>query len=159
MEASFLTIRRAAQCADSLLATELVGTSLTPRSYILLETVSELETPCQSDIVHLTGIDRSTVAHIAERLEKRGLIERSVDDDDVRRKIVRITPQGRAMIVGLTEARLRAEEKLFFAVDDVERVAFLHVLRVLVNALGPIKTATVPVLPRLKRAVRSPPHG
>ncbi len=51
-------------------------------------------------------MDAATIKGVVERLDKRGLIQRSADPDDGRRLLVSLSPAGRAELeAGLAAAR------------------------------------------------------
>ena len=62
-------LKRAAQLSADLFAEQLGKTGLTQRQYTLLETVLSNEGASQTDLVRTTGIDRSTLADLVNRLE------------------------------------------------------------------------------------------
>ncbi|MBZ0218649.1 MAG: MarR family transcriptional regulator, partial [Fimbriimonadaceae bacterium] len=55
-------LHRAGQMASEIFADELGNSGLTPRQYAVLVTVGENEGLSQTDLVEMTGIDRSTLA-------------------------------------------------------------------------------------------------
>jgi hypothetical protein len=54
--------RRAGQCAAEIFQIELGSDELTPRQYVVLVTLAQNEGLSQTQLVGLTGIDRSTHA-------------------------------------------------------------------------------------------------
>ena len=59
-------LRRVDQCAAQLYSTESADSDLTLRQLAILTAISRQEDLSQTDLVNITGIDRSTVAGIAE---------------------------------------------------------------------------------------------
>ena len=55
---------------------------ITLRQFAVLAAIQENEGCSQSDLVKSTGIDRSTLADMVQRMEKRGLIARAAAADD-----------------------------------------------------------------------------
>ena len=49
---------------------------LTPRQLAVLITVSQTEGQSQTGLVERTGIDRSTMADIVRRMQRKGLLKR-----------------------------------------------------------------------------------
>src|SRR5262249_36867199 len=88
-------LRRAQQYAFDLYAKEVGPEELTPRQFTVLLTVDQNEGLSQTDLVRLTGIDRSTLADMISRLLKRDLLARKRTENDARANAVRITPAGR----------------------------------------------------------------
>src|SRR3974377_386167 len=92
-------LRRAQQYAFDLYAKEVGSEELTPRQFTVLSAVDQNEGLSQTDLVRLTGIDRSTLADMISRLLKRELLARKRTEDDQRANSVRITPAGRRLLV------------------------------------------------------------
>ncbi|HFF2090137.1 TPA: MarR family winged helix-turn-helix transcriptional regulator [Pseudomonas aeruginosa] len=83
-----------------------IGNGLTPTQWAALVRLSETG-PCpQNQLGRLTAMDAATIKGVVERLDKRGLIQRSADPDDGRRLLVSLSPAGRAELeAGLAAAR------------------------------------------------------
>src|SRR5271165_473976 len=69
-------LHRASQRASEIFALETRDFDLTARQYAVLTTVAQYEGLSQTDLVRLTGIDRSTLADVVQRLWRRGIIRR-----------------------------------------------------------------------------------
>ena len=67
-------LHRASQRASEIFAQETRDFDLTARQYAVITTVAQHEGLSQTDLVRLTGIDRSTLADVVQRLLKRGVI-------------------------------------------------------------------------------------
>jgi DNA-binding MarR family transcriptional regulator len=89
-------LHRAEQLASDRFA-HLVGDTVTLRQFAVLAAVAETPGLSQIDLVRATGIDRSTLAEMMMRMEKRGLIERATSEADGRARSVTLTTDGRAM--------------------------------------------------------------
>jgi MarR family transcriptional regulator, temperature-dependent positive regulator of motility len=76
--------------------THLVGDTVTLRQFAVLAAVAETPGLSQIDLVRATGIDRSTLAEMLTRMEKRGLIERATSEADGRARAVTLSADGRA---------------------------------------------------------------
>lgn len=76
--------------------TQLVGDTVTLRQFAVLAAVAETPGLSQIDLVRATGIDRSTLADMLNRMEKRGLIDRATSESDGRARTVTLTTNGRA---------------------------------------------------------------
>lgn len=89
-------LHRAEQLAADRFA-QLVGDALTLRQFAVLATIADAPGLSQIDLVRSTGIDRSTLADMMNRLEKRGLITRSTSETDARARSVQLTADGAAI--------------------------------------------------------------
>lgn len=113
-------LHRACQAADSIFNEEAGRTGLTTRQFAVLLAVSRNRDISQTGLVHVTGIDRSTVAEIVKRLLKRGLLKRKRTRQDARAYAVRLTEEGIALMRDAEPAARRAEDRIRgpFSRDD-----------------------------------------
>ncbi len=86
-------LHRAEQLASDRF-TQLVGDAVTLRQFAVLAAVAETPGLSQIDLVRATGIDRSTLADMMNRMEKRGLVERVTSESDARARSVTLTAAG-----------------------------------------------------------------
>jgi DNA-binding MarR family transcriptional regulator len=90
-------LHRASQAVEEIFQGE-AGDDLTPRQLAVLATVAGNEGLSQTDIVNLTGIDRSTLADIVRRLVKKGLLQRRRTKQDARAYAVKLTDEGQRVL-------------------------------------------------------------
>ena len=90
-------LHRAGQCAKHFFGTA-VGGDLTPRQLAVLAAVADNEGGTQTDIVETTWIDRSTLADIVRRLQRKGLLHRRRTKEDARAYAVKLTDRGRRLL-------------------------------------------------------------
>lgn len=90
------------------------GLAITARQAILLDAIANADSPSQTDLTHITGIDRSTLADMTRRLVAKGVIKRRRTRDDARAYAVSLTDDGKrlagavAPVVSATTERLSA---------------------------------------------------
>lgn len=128
-------LHRAQQRADEVFAGLQGDDNATLRQFAVLAAVSEQAGLTQSDLVRITGIDRSTLTDMMERLERKGLIERKRTEKDKRAKAVRLTNKGRTRVAAAAPHALAADEALLGALPKNKRRAFLGTLEGLVAAI------------------------
>lgn len=121
----FHILHRAEQRAKLLFAEEAQGLDLTVRQLVILEAVASNENLMQTDIVRLTGIDRSTVTELIGRMVKRGLLLRERNARDARAYVIRITDEGRARLAAAEDASKRAGARFLDAVPGDRREDFV----------------------------------
>lgn len=80
------------------------------------------------------GIDRTTTSGVLSRLEARGIVRREIDPDNRRTKRAFLTPQGKAMLLGMQQSIDDAHDRLLAPLDRSERKRFLAQLVHLVQA-------------------------
>lgn len=127
-------LRRVDQCAAQLYSTESADSDLTLRQLAILTAISRQEDLSQTDLVNITGIDRSTVAGIVSRLIRKGLLERKRSPVDGRAYCVRLSKRGAKAIAGADRLYTRVEKKLLASVSAAEATQFLSTLRNILSA-------------------------
>lgn len=127
-------LRRCQQFAFDVYAEEVGGDGLTPRQFSVLATVDQNEGASQTDLVRLTGIDRSTLADMIGRLLKKGFLERERTETDQRANAVRLTPPGRKAMKAQAEAVGRAEKRLLEPLPSRLRGDFVKALGLIAEA-------------------------
>ncbi len=145
-------LRRCQQYSFDLYSKEVGGGALTPRQFTVLSTVEQNEGLSQTDLVHKTGIDRSTLADMISRLLKRGLLARKRTETDQRANSVRITAAGRKALNGAMPSVRKAETALMAALPAGKRAEFLKSLKIIAEA-GAAAEAAASAAP--KRATRT----
>ncbi len=128
-------LHRASQAADEMFSHETSGAELTPRQFTVLAAMESLESASQTQIVDATGIDRSTLADIVKRLVKRGLLSRRRSRSDARAYVVRLTPDGKAMLLQIKPAAERVEQRLFDQVPGARRGELIAALEAIIGQL------------------------
>jgi DNA-binding MarR family transcriptional regulator len=151
-------LHRAGQCADDLFARNIGKVDLTPRQFAVLRCVSENEDLSQTDLVNMTGIDRSTLADIVRRLVERGLLQRKRTKEDARMYAVRLTASGRTALGNAQPAAKSTDTSLLQVLPASQRQDFLKALSIIVEALQVAeepKEATPPVKAKAKPAKKA----
>ncbi len=88
-------LKRSVQYATHLYMTEAGKQGLTQRQFTVLNAIDANEGKSQTDLVKITGIDRSTLADLVSRLMEQGYLMRRRSKDDARANTVRLTPVGK----------------------------------------------------------------
>ncbi len=128
-------LHRAGQCAGDAFASEMGESDLTPRQYAILMAVSLNEGLSQTDLVELTGVDRSTLADIVRRMLKKGLLQRRRTKEDARAYAVRLTEEGWRVLKAAEPTVKRVDDRLLAALPAKQREQFLADLAAIVSAL------------------------
>jgi DNA-binding MarR family transcriptional regulator len=131
---SFL-LKRAAQYSADLFAEQLGKTGLTQRQFTLMETVLANEGASQTELVKTTGIDRSTLADLVNRLETQGYVRRERSNTDARVNFVFLTEQGRDTVLKAKPVAMQVDEALINALPDNLRRSFVQALEELSGKL------------------------
>jgi DNA-binding MarR family transcriptional regulator len=150
-------LRRAEQYAAEIFLR--AGTDgVTLRQTVLLAAIAEAEGASQSDLVTATGIDRSTLAEMMARMEKKGLIARTASAADGRAKSVKLTRDGRARLEAALPAMRAVDAALLEALARNKRASFTAALGALADAADDAHRAEIDQLRTAKKAAKAKKH-
>ena len=121
-------LHRALQLALDIYAEETGPDALTQRQYAVLAAVAAHEGLTQTDLVHATGIDRSTLADLVARMIGKALIARERSASDARANTVRLTETGRAALTATGPRVAAADARILKLLPARKRDTFLSVL-------------------------------
>src|SRR2546423_11811766 len=130
-------IRRVHQLHGALFLEECKASRLTPVQYGLLTALAFRGELDQISLAEELGLDRTTTAEVLARLEKRGLVARKGNPLDLRAKLARITPRGRALTETIHGPMQRAQDRLCAPLTPAERKKFMAMLVRLVIPAAP----------------------
>jgi DNA-binding MarR family transcriptional regulator len=121
-------LRRCVQLANDLFARELGASDLTKQQFTVLVAVEQNEGVSQTDLVGVTGIDRSTLAEMIRRMLERGLLARQRTEADQRANAVHLGANGRKALRSARTASEKAEKHLLSGLPASDRAKFLRML-------------------------------
>jgi DNA-binding MarR family transcriptional regulator len=127
-------LRRCVQYANDLFSHEPAAHDLTKQQYTVLVAVEQNEGVSQTDLVSLTGIDRSTLAEMIRRMIEKGLLSRERTGSDQRANAVHLAQAGRKALRGARAANDRVEKALLSALPAADRAKFFRMLTAIVTA-------------------------
>ncbi|GLY78420.1 MarR family winged helix-turn-helix transcriptional regulator [Actinoallomurus iriomotensis] len=113
---------------------ETHGDGLRSYHYRLLAALEEWGPASQAELGRKTAIDRSDVTAALTELESRTLVERSVDPEHKRRKIVTITPAGVERLLELDKVIDGIQEEFLAPLTPAQRRQFIALVSRLVDA-------------------------
>ncbi len=137
-------LRRAQQYAHDLYSREVGSSGPTPRQFEVLHVVSQNKGLSQTDLVHATGIDRSTLADMIARMMKKGLLSRQRTKEDARANAVSITAAGQKMLNGAMASVARAESAALAVLPKSQQGAFMNALGAYAAALDAMNEPPAP---------------
>lgn len=126
-------LRRCVQYANDLFSREPGASDLTKQQFTVLAAVEQNEGMSQTDLVAITGIDRSTLAEMIRRMIDKGLLDRERTEADQRANAVRIAMAGRKALRGARTASDRVERALLASLNATDRARFLKMLSTVVS--------------------------
>jgi DNA-binding MarR family transcriptional regulator len=121
-------LRRCVQYANDLFSRETAANDLTKQQFTVLAAVEQNEGISQTDLVGLTGIDRSTLAEMIRRMIDKGLLDRERTESDQRANAVRIAASGKKALRSARTANERVERTLLASLSAGDRTKFLKML-------------------------------
>jgi len=138
-------LHRALQLALDIYAEELGEVGVTQRQYAVLAAVEAHEGLTQTDLVKITGIDRSTLADMAARMIAKGLLERQRSASDARANAVSLTETGRLALAEVKPKMAAADARLLSLLSATKRDALTAALRELIRAGADATAAPIPL--------------
>ena len=126
-------LRRCVQYANDLFSQEPGASDLTKQQFTVLAAVEQNEGMSQTDLVNITGIDRSTLAEMIRRMIEKGLLDRERTEADQRANAVRIAAGGRRALRSARSASERVERTLLSGLSSGDRVKFVRMLTTVVT--------------------------
>ena len=128
-------LHRAGQCAEEIFQVEMGDRDLTPRQLAILIAVAEDEGASQTELVERTGIDRSTLADLVRRLQRKRLLDRRRKKEDTRTYAVKLTDEGRRMLRAAEPLARRVDQRVLDALSSRQRKDFIDALVSIVDTL------------------------
>jgi DNA-binding MarR family transcriptional regulator len=104
--------RRFQQICTSMVASALEGSGVVQLEFAVLVFIDDVPGIDQRTLAEAMGIDRNNVSLNIDQLEKKGLVERRINDADRRARELYLTPKGK-------ELRRRAQPKIRAANDRI----------------------------------------
>lgn len=126
-------LHRASQAAEDCLSRGTGSSDVTPRQLAVLTAVARTPSISQTEIVHATGIDRSTLADIVRRLVRQGYLHRNRTREDARAYAVRLTEKGGALVAEMGAHAAKAEASLLERLSPADRGRLIDLLRQLAD--------------------------
>ncbi|MGV9779611.1 MarR family winged helix-turn-helix transcriptional regulator [Streptosporangium sp. NPDC003464] len=119
----------------------LKGADLRWRDYGVLSVLEAAGPLSQQEIGRRLAVDRSTMVHIIDVLEQRGLVVRSRDLTDRRAYSIELTDAGRALLVEvLHPVTAEVHDRVIGRLTDEDRA---HLDRILAQLTGGSRTGTI----------------
>jgi len=131
-------LRRCQQRAVEIFMDEVGTARVTPRQFAILLTLARRPGITQTELVTETGIDRSTVGDMINRLVRRGLVRRRRSGRDQRANTLVILPAGSALLRDTAPAVERAQERIMAPLPATARQSFMAALRLMAGEGVPL---------------------
>jgi DNA-binding MarR family transcriptional regulator len=126
-------IRRAQQAHVAAWQRE-VSADVTSVQFGVLNVLAGTPGASQQHLVERLDLDRSTIADIVARLERRGLIERIRDGADKRRNVLHLTALGQTELAALRPRVARVDEVLTAGLSAQDAAILRRILSTLLDS-------------------------
>lgn len=127
-------LHRVLQIALDIYNAETGEGALTQRQYAVLQALETGDGLSQTDLVKVTGIDRSTLAELVSRMLAKDLLVRERSATDARANLVQLADAGRTALADMQPRVLAADEKILSLLSPPKRDSFVKLLRKLTSA-------------------------
>jgi len=121
----------------------------------VLEAVSLKAGLTQTELVRMTGIDRSTLADLVTRMTSKGLLERERSTLDARAKAVRLSAEGAARLEAARPLVEAADKRIMALLPKGQRETFLNQLAELAAAADAAPDAAKAEAKAAKKALKA----
>jgi len=97
-------IRRLHQISTAIFQDRMkaAGIDLTPVQFAALDTLQSHPGIDQATLANLIAYDRATIGGVVDRLENKGLLQRTVSQKDRRARVVNVSEKGRILLDQVT---------------------------------------------------------
>jgi DNA-binding MarR family transcriptional regulator len=150
-------LKRAVQYSVYRYNEEAGKSGLTHRQFTVLSAVDVFEGKSQTELVKVTGIDRSTLADLVARLMSQGYVQRRRTKEDARTNSVRLTPVGRKALKAAQAGADSVDKMMLSLVSASDRRTVLECLALISSEMDKVDDAEEapkqPIKVRLKRKI------
>ena len=109
---------------------EAEGASVT--EWVALRTLFDKPQTTHAELIEALGMTKGAVSKVVSRLEEKGLARRELAEGSARDQVLRLTPQGRALVPRLAALADQNEEHFFGHLAPRERQALVTAFQALV---------------------------
>jgi len=131
-------LKRAVQYSVHLYMDEVGKTGLTHRQFTVLSAVDSQDGKSQTELVKLTGIDRSTLADLVARLIEQGYLQRKRTKEDARTNSIRLTPVGKKTLKTAQSGAEDVDKKLLSQFAAADRRTMIECLGQLASEMDKV---------------------
>lgn len=131
----FHWLHRASQIAERMFTAGQASApeAITARQLVVIAAVASRDELSQTGVVDITGIDRSTLADLVRRLQKRGLLVRRRRKDDARAYSLKLSAEGRQVLENAIDSAGRVEQRISTLIGTRNHAELVRLLKLLVD--------------------------
>jgi DNA-binding MarR family transcriptional regulator len=122
-------IRRAHQVSIALFSQEMAAFDVTAVQFAILQVLLDAPGTDQVTVAQKVALDAATSGSVIGRLETRGWLSREADAHDKRRKLLRLTPEGRKIAHLMKKSVQKVQAKLIEPLSKAEQAQLAMLLK------------------------------
>ena len=129
--------RRFHQICVAMVAESVAGAGLTPLQFAVLAYLNKKDGEPGIDQISLSGrlgVDRNTASLLIEELTDRGFIDRRINGEDRRARVLALTAKGEKLYERLRANNVAANDRILEPLSPKERRVLLDLLIRVINA-------------------------
>jgi DNA-binding MarR family transcriptional regulator len=126
-------IRRAHQHSVAFFMEETANFDITPVQFSILNALMDTPGADQVTLAARVAFDPATSGSVIGRLESKGWVRREADQNDRRRKLLWVTPEGAQAVSQMKRAVARVQTRMLGPLNATEREQFMRLLTKLVS--------------------------
>jgi MarR family transcriptional regulator, lower aerobic nicotinate degradation pathway regulator len=123
-------------------AKRLLAEDVTVSEWVALRCLYDLDKGTQNDLAQAMGMTKAPVSRILDRLAVKKLVRREESATDARARLIRLTPEGRALVPKLAHLADINDSAFFRCLSQKEQAAIVHIMRKLVAHHGLTRVPT-----------------
>lgn len=120
-------IRRLHQTSTQVFANRMQkdGINLTPVQFAALDAIRAYPGADQARIAAQIAYDKATIGGVIDRLEKKGLVTRTISDRDKRARVITLSREGQDLFTEMRPVVSELQSDILKGLDPLEREQFL----------------------------------
>lgn len=134
-------LKRAVQYSVHCYMEEAGKSGLTHRQFTVLSAADAHDGKSQTELVRITGIDRSTLADLVARLMAQGYVQRRRTKEDARTNSIKLTPLGKKALKAAQSGADDVDKKMLSLFSAADRKTALENLTVLAGEMDKLDSA------------------
>jgi DNA-binding MarR family transcriptional regulator len=146
-------LKRAVQYSVHLYMDEVGKSGLTHRQFTVLSAADSFDGKSQTELVKMTGIDRSTLADLVARLIEQGYLQRKRTKEDARTNSIRLTPVGKKTLKSAQSGADDVDKKLLASFAVADRRTIIDCLGQLASEMDKVEDKNPAEEPKLRRKI------
>jgi DNA-binding MarR family transcriptional regulator len=140
-------IRRSHQIGLSIFAECFKELDITPLQFSIMWTLNLHPGLDQITLAKYVALDRATCSNIVTRLESKGYLQRHINPENKRAKLVNLTSKGNKLLSEAKKPMDYVQKKLIEPLNAEEKKLFLKCLQKLVDSNNELSRAPMQYMP------------